>query len=135
MPHRYNGAPDNGEIDMATDDACCTIVPYFHVPSENLDDFRALAERFVARTETESGCLYYGFSFDGEAAHCREGYVNADALLAHIENVGDLLQEAAKISEITRLEVHGPAAEIDKLREPMAALSPQFFTLEYGFRR
>ena len=120
---------------MATDDTCCTIVPYFHVPAENLGAFKALAERFVARTESESGCLYYGFSFEGEAAHCREGYVNADALLAHIENVGPLLQEAAKISEITRLEVHGPQAELDRLREPMAALEPHFFTLEYGFRR
>ena len=61
--------------------------------------------------------------------------MNAEALLAHIDNVGDLLQEAAKISEITRLEVHGPAEAVDKLREPMAALSPQFFTLECGFRR
>ena len=120
---------------MATDDTCCTIVPYFHVPAEHLDAFKALCERFVARTETESGCLYYGFSFDGEAAHCREGYVNAEALLAHIENVGDLLQEAAKISEITRLEVHGPEAELAKVREPMAALNPQFFALEFGFRR
>ena len=38
-------------------------------------------------------------------------------------------------SEITRLEVHGPESELDKLREPLAALNPQFFTLEYGFRR
>ena len=120
---------------MATDDTCCTIVPYFHVPAEHLDAFKALAERIVARTETESGCLFYGFSFDAETAHCREGYVNAEALLTHIDNVGPLLREAAKISEITRLEVHGPAGELDKLREPMAALKPRFFTLEYGFRR
>ena len=120
---------------MATDDTCCTIVPYFRVSAENLSAFMALCERFVAQTEQEAGCLYYGFSFDGEAAHCREGYVNAEALLAHIENVGALLQEAAKISKITCLEVHGPEAELARLREPMAALKPQFFTLECGFRR
>ena len=120
---------------MATDDTWCTIVPYFHVPAENLSAFEALCERFVARTEEEEGCLYYGFSFDGETAHCREGYVNAQALLAHIENVSGLLREAAKVSEITALEVHGPEAELARLREPMAALKPRFFTLEYGFRR
>jgi predicted nucleotide-binding protein len=27
------------------------------------------------------------------------------------------------------------ADELDKLREPLAGLKPQFFTLEYGFRR
>ncbi len=120
---------------MATGDTCCTIVPYFEVQSDHLDEFRALCERFVAKTQEESDCLYYGFSFDGHVAHCREGYVNAEGLLAHIENVGALLEEASKISEITRLEVHGPESELGKLREPLAAINPQFFTLEFGFRR
>ena len=61
--------------------------------------------------------------------------MNAAGLLAHLENVGSLLEEAFRISEITRLEVHGPESELDKLREPLAALNPQYFTLEYGFRR
>ncbi len=120
---------------MATDDKCCTIVPYFQVPAERLGEFKALCERFVERTANEERCLYYGFSFDGCEAHCREGYADAEGLLAHLENVGDLLDEALKIAEITRLEVHGPADEIAKLREPLAALNPRFFTLEYGFRR
>ena len=120
---------------MATSDTCCTIVPYFEVQSGRLDEFKALCERFVARTEGEPDCLYYGFSFDGHTAHCREGYVNAAGLLAHLENVGALLEEAFKIASITRVEVHGPEAELDKLREPLAALGAQFFILEYGFRR
>ena len=95
---------------------------------------KALCERFVTQTEGEPDCLYYGFSFDGHTAHCREGYVNAAGLLGHLENVGALLEEAFKIAGITRLEVHGPEAELDKLREPLAALGPQFLTLEYGFR-
>jgi len=120
---------------MATDDTCCTIVPYFEVQSGKMEEFKALCERFVAKTGEESDCLYYGFSFDGDVAHCREGYVNAAGLLAHLENVGALLEEAFRISDITRLEVHGPESELDKLREPLAALNPQYFTLEYGFRR
>ena len=120
---------------MATSDTCCTIVPYFEVQSGHLDEFKALCERFVAKTEEEPACLYYGFSFDDHAAFCREGYENAAGLLAHLENVGALLEEAFKIAEITRLEVHGPESELAKLREPLAALAPRFFTLEYGFRR
>ena len=87
------------------------------------------------KTRQEPGALYYGFTFDGDTAHCREGYKDAEALLAHLENVGPLLQEALKISDISRLEVHGPESELEKLREPLAGLSPQFFALEYGFRR
>ena len=120
---------------MATQDKCCTIVPYFKVQSGKLEAFKALCEQFVEKTNGESKCLFYGFSFDGDQAHCREGYEDADALLTHLGNVGSLLEEALKISELTRLEVHGLEEEIAKLREPLADLKPQFFTLEYGFRR
>ena len=120
---------------MATTDSCCTIVPYFKVPNENLATFKVICEQFVSKSNNESKCLYYGFSFNGNEAYCREGYKDAEGLLAHLENVGDILAEALKISELTRLEIHGPEAELAKLRVPLADLKPQFFVLEYGFRR
>jgi quinol monooxygenase YgiN len=127
--------PTKKEEPMATTDTCCTIVPYFKVHEGKLDDFKALCTQFVEKTNSEPKCLYYGWSFDGEQAHCREGYADAEGLLVHLENVGALLQEALKIADITRLEVHGPDAELAKLREPMADLNPQLFTLECGFRK
>ena len=48
---------------MATQDKCCTIVPYFKVSDGKLQAFRALCEEFVAKTQNEPKCLYYGFSF------------------------------------------------------------------------
>ncbi len=118
---------------MSNPDTCCGIVPYFKVAPGKLAEFKALTLRFVEKTRSETGCAYYAFSFDGDsAAHCREGYDDAAAVLAHLENVGALLGEALAISEITRLEVHGPATEIDKLREPLAAFKPQFFALQAG---
>jgi hypothetical protein len=126
---------DEPETHMATSDQCCTIVPYFKVHNGKLDAFRELCERFVEQTRSESKCLYYGFSFCGEQVHCREGYEDAEGLLTHLDNVGTLLEESLTIADLVRLEIHGPAAEIDSLREPLSALSPEFFTLEYGFRR
>jgi quinol monooxygenase YgiN len=120
---------------MATQDKCCTIGPYFKVQSGKLEAFKALCERFVEKTSGEPKCLYYGFSFDGDQVHCREGYENAEGVLTHLENVGSLLEEALKISDLTRLEIHGPEEELAKLRGPMAEMKPQFFELEYGFRR
>jgi len=120
---------------MPTTDTCCTLVPYFKVADGQLAAFKALGEQFIAKTRTEPGCVHYAFSFSGQEVHCREGYDDAAALLAHLENVGALLQQALKIAEITRLEVHAPAAQIAKLREPMAGLKPQFFELGNGFRR
>jgi len=120
---------------MFARDTCCTLVPYFEVQDGQLDAFKALAQEFVARTRTEPGCTHYAFSFSDNIAHCREGYVDAAALLAHLDNVAELLGRALKIAKLVRLEVHAPKAEIDKLREPMASLNPQFFVLEDGIRR
>jgi hypothetical protein len=120
---------------MATDDKCCTIVPYFKIHPGKLDAVRSMCEQFVDKSRNEPKCLYYGFSFDGDQIHCREGYEGAEGALNHLENVGPLLGELLKIADLTRLEIHGPADEIDKLRGPLADFKPQFFTLEYGFRR
>jgi len=120
---------------MATQDKCCSIVPYFKVNDGKIDAFQALCEQFVNKTKEEAKCLYYGFSFDSDTVHCREGYEDAEGLLAHLENVGALLQESLTIAEIIRLEVHGPEEELAKLRGPLSDLNPQFFVLKYGFRR
>jgi hypothetical protein len=122
------------ETNMFKPDTCCTLVPYFEVADEHLAAFKALGPQFVAKTRNEPGCVHYAFSFSGNSAHCREGYTDAEAMLAHLQNVGELLGEALKISKIVRLEVHAPSAEIEKLRGPMASLSPVFYALEEGIR-
>jgi len=118
-----------------SNDTCCTLVPYFKVHDGQLEVFKAGCPAFVEATQKEDGVLHYGFSFDGDTAHCREGYKDAASVLAHLENVGGLLQEALKIAELIRLEVHAPADQIEILRTPLAPLEPQYFTMEIGFRR
>ena len=120
---------------MFKTDTCWTLVPYFELQDGPLPAFTALGPQFVERTRTEPGCVHYAFSFNGNTAHCREGYDHAEAVLAHLQNVGELLGQALQIAKIIRLEVHAPAAEIEKLRAPMASLNPQFFALEPGIRR
>jgi quinol monooxygenase YgiN len=113
-------------------DTVCTLVPYFKIRTGQRAAFRAGVPKFIECTSHERGCVHYAFSFDGDTAHCREGYDDAAAVLAHLDNVAPLLQETLKIADIVRLEVHGPAAELDKLRSPLAALKPQWFVLEPG---
>jgi hypothetical protein len=120
---------------MATDDTCCTIAPYFNVHDGKLDAFRALCERFVDTTRTEEKCLYYGFSFAGNEVHCREAYTDAKGLLAHVKHVGPLLEESLTLADLSRLEIHGPEQELEVLRRELADLNPQFFVLQYGFRK
>jgi len=121
---------------MATQDKSVSIAPYFKIHSGKVREVKALCERFIEKSKTEPGCLYYGFSFNGDVGFCREGYQDAEAALAHLQNVGPLLAEFSKLVEIQRVEVHGPEVQLAKLRGgPLADLKPQYFTLEYGFRR
>lgn len=122
---------------MATDDRCVTIQPYFLVKEDELDSVRTYLEKFVELTRSEEACLYYGFSFCGNKLHCREGYADGAGALAHLDNIGSLLQELLESgkAELTDLQIHGPKQELEKLREPLAPLNPSFWVLEYGFRR
>src|SRR5437763_1138678 len=89
--------------------------PYFKVPPEKLQMLKDVLPEFVAKTQN----LFYEFSINGDEVFCREGYVNAEALLLHLGNVA-----AMKLAELIRIEVHGPAAELEKLKGPLAHLNP-----------
>ena len=89
----------------------------------------------LERTRHEPGCLYYGFCYDDTTARCREGYRDAQALLAHLDNVGDLLKQAQAIATLERFEVFGAADQLEQLHEPLAALNARFFVMAEGFRR
>ena len=118
-----------------TEDTSCSIAPYFKIHAGKLAEFKKLCARFVEQTKPEPGCLYYGFTFDGDTGYCREAYVDAEAVMAHVENVTSLLAQAAKISDIVRLEIHGPEKEIAKMRGPLSGLKAQFFVVECAFRK
>jgi quinol monooxygenase YgiN len=109
--------------------------PYFKVHPGKLDAFKAALPAFIEKTVTEEKNLFYGFSINGNEIFCREGYKDAEGVLGHLENVGALLAETLKISDLIRVELHGPAQELDKLKEPLAHLNPAWFTLECSGRR
>ncbi len=104
--------------------------PYFKVHPGKIEEVRKSLPNFVERTATEKGNLFYEFTMNGDELFCREAYENAEGLLAHLDNVGTLLAETLKIADLTRLEVHGPAEELEKLRKPLAHLNPAFFELQ-----
>lgn len=106
--------------------------PYFKVHPGKLEAFKASLPAFVEKTKTEQKNLFYDFTINGDEVFCREGYTDADGLLAHLANVDALLKEALKIADLTRLEVHGPAHELDKLKGPLANLKPTWFVRESG---
>jgi quinol monooxygenase YgiN len=103
--------------------------PYFRVPPDKLPILKAILPEFIAKTRNEEGNLFYEFTINDDEVFCREGYVNAEALLAHLENVGAMLAHVLTEAELIRVEVHGPAAELAKLKGPLAHLNPDWFVL------
>ncbi len=112
---------------MAIADKSCTIMPYFKVLGGDLDNFKKLCGYWFEETNKEPDCLSCDFSFNGNIVHFREIYKNADAVLNHFDNIGDLLFEALTIAQLIRLEIHGSEEELAKLRQPLANMHPQFF--------
>jgi hypothetical protein len=104
--------------------------PYFKVHAGKLDSAKMMLSGFVEKTATEKENLFFGFSINGDEIFCREGYESANGLVAHLDNVSALLTEMLKVADLTRVEVHGPAQELEKLKRPLAYLNPAWFTLE-----
>ncbi|HEV7405271.1 MAG TPA: hypothetical protein VGO11_20170 [Chthoniobacteraceae bacterium] len=106
-----------------------SIHPYFKVNAGQMPAAAALIPRFIERTKSEAGVLWYEFTRSGDSVFCREGYRDGEAALAHLTNVDALLKEMLAISTIERLEFHGPAAELAKLREPLKDLPVVWYDL------
>ena len=109
--------------------------PYFRVHPGKLEAVKAGFPRFVEKTASEKGNLFYGFTVNGDEILCREAYGDADGVLAHLDNIGALLAEMLTMADLTRVEVHGPAAELEKLKTPLAHLNPKWFTIEAELKK
>ncbi|MCW1884100.1 hypothetical protein OKA04_05120 [Luteolibacter flavescens] len=112
-----------------------TIHPYFKLHPGKQEESEAIMADFIEKTRTETARLFYEFTVNGDEVFCREGYVGGEGVLTHLENIGEVLGRMLTISDLLRLEFHGPAEEIDKLRGPLAHLNPGFFVLKAGIER
>ena len=118
-----------------TSETTVSIHPYFKPHEGKLDEFIAGMDAFVERTASEEGVLYYDFTVSDGTVFCREAYVGGEGALAHLGNVDDLLKAALEISDLIRLEVHGSAAELDKMRDPLKELPVDWFVLKTALIR
>lgn len=114
---------------MSTLSNFVSIHPYFKAHPGKLEEIKGSFPKFLEKTRTEEKNLFYEFTINGDEVFCREGYVGAEGALAHLDNVGALLAQALTIADLTRLEIHGPAEELEKLKAPLAHLNPTWFPL------
>ncbi|MEO6788061.1 MAG: hypothetical protein ABI318_18195 [Chthoniobacteraceae bacterium] len=119
---------------MSTPSNVVSLHPYFKIKPGNLDTVRGLLPAFVARTQKEAKCLYYDFTLDGDTVFCREAYTGAEGVIEHLDNVGDLLDEMLRHADLERIELHGSAGELDKLRARCGPLNPKWFVYQCGIK-
>jgi hypothetical protein len=112
-----------------------SIHPYFKAKPGQLAAAKALLPKFVAKAASEKQTLHYDFTINGDEIHCRETYAGAAGLLTHLDGIGALLGDMLQLVDLTRLEVHGPADELAKLKGPLADLKPAWFVYECGVER
>lgn len=112
-----------------------SIHPYFQIHAGQIDAFAKVIKTFIETTGTEDGCLYYDFTLNGDEAFCREAYTDGDTALFHLKNVDHVIKQALEISTMTRLEIHGPEAELEKMHAPLVGLNPAWFVHQGGLDR
>jgi hypothetical protein len=120
---------------MSSTNKIVSIHPYFRVKPGKLREFKALLPKLVAKTQPEKKNLFYDFTINGHEVFCREAYYGASGLLTHINSVDALIEQMLTMSTLLRVEIHGAASELKKLRRPLAKLKPAWFVYECGVTR
>lgn len=109
-----------------------SVHPYFKVHAGKLAEFRAILPAMIAKVSAEPGTLAYEIGANGDEFMFREAYAGAAGWQAHMVNTDALVAKLLQASTVTRLEVHGPAGELDKLRAQVAAMNPVWYARETG---
>lgn len=118
---------------MSTFDNSVSINPYFKIKEGKMEDCKGFLAEFCRLVgSNEEGCLYYNFTFKDDVMSCREAYRDAAAIMDHLANCGETLGQFLEIAELVRIEVHGPAGELEKLKETFADFNPDYYVSECG---
>lgn len=118
-------------------DSHVIIMPYFTVPEGKMDDFKKNFDAFYAGVKGGTkDTIYYGFAVSGNQVFCREGYLNAEAVLQHLVDVGEALGKAVEMvgDGGLKLAVMGPKEELEKeaFKARFTELKAEFWTLDKG---
>jgi len=112
-----------------------TIQPTFTI--KDLAKAEPFMKKCVDLTKTESGCMYYGWTIKDDKLFCREAYVDAAAVQAHLENivpaVGEMLDSgAASLDEINFM---GPKAGWGTFKKSADALGAIYWDRYASFSK
>lgn len=94
-----------------------------------LDTLKILTKDLIKLTQTEPGALAYEWSIseDQKNLHIYERYVDCDAALEHLANVGEFLPKLMQLITPTTLECYGPAS--NQFKQAFAGFPVVYFNV------
>lgn len=112
------------------------IIVHLNISPERLDTFKGMAQDIVSNVEADepltNGYEWY-ISDNGKNCYVAECYQNSDALLNHLENVGDALGPLLDIAPLSEMIVFGSPS--DTALEVLSGFGAKIFPLTAGFTR
>jgi len=110
----------------------CHIRPMFTIVNE--EETAKFMSACVEATDSEEGCVYYGWTRSGDKLFCREAYKDGDSVVAHFANAGPLVGAAIDAGHVKLewIEFHGPASEIAKVKGTMDGFGTTYYATHSG---
>ena len=108
------------------------LTAHFKIQPGKTEAFAELAAKCVeAVRQNEEGALLYRWFYNTDQTECKvlETYRNTEAVFAHLQNVGPLLQELSGISSVSG-DIYGQISE--PLRKGLEGLDISFYEYETG---
>ena len=102
------------------------------IAPDRLAEFKRVAARALELTREEAGTLQYDWFFSDDETKCvvRETYASSEAVLAHVANMGDLIEKVAELGGGLQIEAFGALST--ELLEATAALEPTVYRFFQG---
>lgn len=95
---------------------------------DRLEDFKVLAAKCMESTRTlDSGTTQYDWFLNPDQTECvvRETYRDSDAVIEHVNNLGETLGALMTVADID-IEVYGTPSQ--ELAEATTALAPRVYS-------
>ena len=109
-----------------------SVHPYFKVHPGKVAEFQAILPDMIAKVAAEPGTLAYEIGANGDEFMFREAYDGAAGWQSHMANTDPIVARLLQVATVRRLEIHGPAQELDKLRAQVSAMNPVWYIRETG---
>lgn len=112
------------------------LVVEFAIPDGKLDAVKKLVAAAIEIVEAnEPGALSYQYYFNDDESqlYLLELHRDAQAVLGHLANAGEIIGQLLETTQVVRLQIFGDLS--DDLEQAVAPFSPQVFKSWDGFTR